>query len=84
MKSNVATSPPVGVEIVSGTKGFEGLQDQFVWIKEYFDQTIPGEVRDSFYRLNKIAVENNADFRELCVYAMDSAAKEEIQATSSK
>lgn len=53
------------------------LKYQQAWLSEVRDGAIPQEVMDSFERLQKIAIENNVSFEELCVYAMGTASAEE-------
>lgn len=64
------TKYPFYVYIFNGPRGYAELQDQFRWVREIRGGEIPTDVVDSFSRLNKIAVENNVDFQELCVYAL--------------
>ena len=64
------TRYPFHVYVFTGSRGYAELQDQFRWVKEIRGGEIPTDVADSFSRLNKIAVENNVDFQELCVYAL--------------
>lgn len=67
---------PFNVYVIEGPRGYAELLEQFRWVKEMRGGEVPMKVRDSFQRLNRIAVENNTDFRELCKYALDSNAKE--------
>lgn len=69
------TKYPFKVYVISGQNGYAELQDQFRWLKEMRGLTIPTEVRDSFMRLNKIAVDNKVNFMDLCVYAMGTDNK---------
>lgn len=41
--------------------------------------TIPPEVMDGFQKLHEIAKENGISFEELCVYALGTASREDIQ-----
>lgn len=77
------TESPFHVYILGGTEGYKGLQDQFVWLKEYRGGKIPNAVQDSFRKLNKIAIDNAVDFRQLSVYAMGKE-EEKSNPTSSK
>ncbi len=77
------TKFPFYVYIITGKQGYKGLQDQFVWLKEYRGGKIPNEVQESFNRLNKIAVDNDVDFRDLCVYALGDKKDETTQTTKS-
>jgi Domain of unknown function (DUF2610) len=65
------TKVPVQFFILSGKAGYQGLLDQFRWIKEYRGIDVPAEVQDSLKKLNEIAVENKVDFLELCIYALN-------------
>ena len=66
---------PFYVYVLAGPRGYAELQDQFRWVKEVRGGDVPAEVRASFLRLNQIAVENNVDFMELCVYALGTDTK---------
>ena len=70
---------PFHVYVLSGKNGYSELLDQFQWVKGIRGGTVPTEVQESFERLNKIAVENKVDFRELCVYALGTAAEKTPQ-----
>ncbi len=61
---------PFDIYVVSGPRGFAELQDQFRYIEEIRRGKVPGEVRDSFLRLNEIAKKENVDYVELCKYAL--------------
>lgn len=61
------TEFPFEVYIMSGKQGYKGLQDQFVWLKEYRGGKISNAVQDRFRKLNKIAVDNDVDFRAVCL-----------------
>jgi tetratricopeptide (TPR) repeat protein len=76
------TTSPFYYYIVAGKEGYKGLQDQFVWVKEFRGGKVPGAAQESFSRLNKIAVENNVDFRDLCIYAMGKADKKTEEGSS--
>jgi hypothetical protein len=69
------TEYPFHVYVLTGPRGYAELQDQFRWVKEIRGGEVPARVRDSFLRLKQIAVENNVDFMDLCVYAFSSEAK---------
>ena len=62
---------PVQFYILPGKAGYQGLLDQFRWIKEYRGVDVSADVQDSLKKLNEIAVENNVDFLELCTYALN-------------
>jgi tetratricopeptide (TPR) repeat protein len=62
--------------LVPGPKGYQRVLDQFRWLSEVRGARIPAEIQTSFKRLNDIAVQNKVDFRELCIYAFETAAKE--------
>lgn len=62
---------PVQFYILSGKVGYQGLLDQFRWIKEYRRVDVPADVQDSLKKLNEIAIENKVDFLELCIYALN-------------
>jgi hypothetical protein len=62
---------PVQFYILSGKAGYQGLLDQFRWIKEFRGVDVPTDVQDSLKKLNEIAVENKVDFLELCKYALN-------------
>lgn len=64
---------PFHVYVVGGKRGYQELQDQFRWVREYRGGIVPSDVEDSFRKLNKIAAENDVDFRDLCVYALGTA-----------
>ena len=53
------------------------LHHQAWWLSDARGGTIPPDVMESFEKLHAIAMENNVNFEELCVYAMDEAAKDE-------
>jgi TPR repeat protein len=76
------TKYPFAVYIPSGKHGYAELQDQFIWLKEYRGGVVEKEVEESFRKVNKIAIDNNVDFRELCVYALGASKKEEATASS--
>jgi hypothetical protein len=67
---------PFHVYVLSGPRGYAELQDQFRWLNEMRGGEVPVEVRDSFERLNKIAVESHVDFQEQCVSALATAPTE--------
>lgn len=67
---------PWYVYIPRGVNGYRELQEQFRWVTEYRGGVVPVEVEDSMRRLLEIAVENNVDFMELCVFALGTAAAE--------
>ncbi len=52
------------------------LHFQQQWLSSQRGGSIPKEVMDSFSKLHKIAIDNKADFEELCMYALGSAADE--------
>jgi hypothetical protein len=68
---------PFHIYVNSGKKSYERLCDQFRWLEEYRGGKVPVEVQDSFRRLHEIAVENNVNYMDLCVYALGTAAAEE-------
>lgn len=51
------------------------LQNQSWWLSSVRGGTIPQDVMDSFEKLHNISKEHNVSFEELCVYAMEEAAK---------
>ncbi|MBX3322688.1 MAG: DUF2610 domain-containing protein [Phycisphaeraceae bacterium] len=61
---------PIAIYLHKGPRGYRGLQEQFIWWREYRRGIVPPDVEDSFRRLNDIARENNVDFADLCVYAL--------------
>jgi len=71
------TRYPFHLYVMKGKRGYAELQDQFRWLTYFRGGEVPVEVRDSFRRLNTIAVENNVDFMELCVYALGTVAEDE-------
>jgi Domain of unknown function (DUF2610) len=74
------TTSPFYIYVIAGKNGCRQVQDQFIWVTEYRGGKVPPEVLESFHKLNRIAVENNVDFRELCVYALgDSPKKSEAK-----
>ncbi len=50
------------------------LQFQSKWLTDRRGGTIPPEVMDSFAKLQRMAVEHNVPFEDLCVYALGTAA----------
>ena len=48
---------------------------QSIWLQEERGGSIPVEVMDSFEKLQKIALENNVSFEDLCVYAFGAASE---------
>jgi hypothetical protein len=67
---------PFHVYIGEAIGGFHPLKYQAMWLTEVRGGSIPPEVMDSFERLQKIALENNVSFEDLCVYALGTAAAE--------
>ncbi len=65
---------PFHVYVLSGPRGYAELLDQFRWLHEFRGGEVPADVKESFLKLNTIAVDNKVDFRELCVYALGKAA----------
>ena len=61
---------PVPFFISHGVNGYQGLLDQFQWLKEYRKIDVPVDVKESLKKLHDIAVENNVNFLELCNYAL--------------
>lgn len=59
---------PFTVFILTGSRGYQGIQDQFVWLRNYYDWQIPSEVQQSYYSFNQLSITNHADFGELCEY----------------
>ena len=53
------------------------LQNQSNWLSSEKGGSIPQEVMDSFAKLHKISKENNVPFEDLCVYALETANKDE-------
>lgn len=68
---------PYHLYVVHGKQGYRELQDQVVWLREYLGAKINKKITDSFHRLNKIAIDNDVDFAELVIYAMEGTAPEE-------
>lgn len=67
---------PFHVYVLTGPRGYAELQDQFRWVKEMRGGEVPAEVRASFLKLNEIAVQNNVNFMDLCVYALSESGTE--------
>jgi len=67
---------PFQVYVLTGPRGYAELLDQFRWLNDVRGGEVPAEVRESFLKLNQIAVENKTDFMELCVYALGAAPTE--------
>lgn len=57
---------------------------QTLWLKEERGGVVPEDVIDSFNKLYDIAVENNTNYEDLCVYALGEAEREEEQASIQK
>ena len=57
------------------------LYFQSKWLSEERGGTIPQEVMDSFAKLQKISIENDVSFEELCEYALGQAAEEKKNST---
>ncbi|HMQ60280.1 MAG TPA: DUF2610 domain-containing protein [Flavilitoribacter sp.] len=54
------------------------------WLSDERGGYIPPEVMDSFEKLQKIAVENDVNFEELCMYALGQAAEEKAAEVKDK
>lgn len=67
---------PFDLYVGQPSNDFEPLQFQQLWMEQEREGQIPQEVIDSFNKLHAIAVENNVDFEELCMYALGNAAEE--------
>ncbi len=52
------------------------LHFQDIWLKRERGGKIPEEVMSSFLKLNKLAVKNNVDLGDLCMYALEAANEE--------
>jgi len=68
---------PFDVYVITGKRGYAELQDQFRWLRHFRGGEVPTEVRESFLKLNELAVKHDVDFMELCVYALAEAAKKQ-------
>lgn len=64
------------IYIGEAIEGVHPLEQQAAWVRRERGLTIPAEVMESFLKLRDIAFENDADFEELCVYAMSEAAND--------
>ncbi|HYD36294.1 MAG TPA: YHS domain-containing (seleno)protein, partial [Allosphingosinicella sp.] len=58
-----------------------GIEDQVKWVKEARGGTVPTDVRESFIKLQQIALENNVSFPELTEYALAAASDPTVGAT---
>ena len=68
---NIKGSPhPVNFYIFSGKQGYNLLQDQFVWLKEYKGVNVPNEIIDLFIKLNKITKDFSVDFLSVVLLAI--------------
>ena len=63
---------------------FEGIDDQVIWLKKARGGTISPEIVESFHKLMKIAKDNKVSFRELTVYALGQAAKDQPNNTAAE
>ncbi|HEY1631409.1 MAG TPA: DUF2610 domain-containing protein [Rhizomicrobium sp.] len=57
--------------------GYNGIDDQVIWVHELRGGDVPKDVIDSFQKLDKIARDNDVSFPELAVYALAAAQKEQ-------
>jgi hypothetical protein len=57
-------------------KGVHPLEQQAAALRRERNLVIPQEIMDSFEKLANISLENEVDFAELVVYAMDEAQTE--------
>ncbi|MFN4025539.1 MAG: DUF2610 domain-containing protein [Hyphomonas sp.] len=55
---------------------YAGIEDQALWLEENRGLIIPADVRDSFIKLEKIALENKVPFPDLAVYALGMAQED--------
>jgi YHS domain-containing protein len=53
--------------------GYNGIDDQALWVQEARGGTVPADVMESFQKLDTIARENNVSFPDLAVYALGAA-----------
>ncbi len=67
---------PFGIYIGKPDNGLHPLQFQQEWLQEVRGGNIPLEVMNTFQKLQNIAIENDVDYEELCVYAFGEAAAE--------
>ncbi len=63
---------PFDFYVITGKRGYAELQDQFRWVKFFRGGDVPPEVRENFRKINKLAVDNDVDFMELCAYAIEA------------
>ncbi len=54
------------------------------WLAEDRGGAVPGEVMDSFEKLHKIALDNDVNFEDLCMYAFGQAAEEKLREEENK
>lgn len=72
-----STKQPFHVYVGEPADDDHPLRFQSAWLNEVRGGNVPEDVKLSFERLHKIAIENNVSFEDLCVYALGTAAAEE-------
>lgn len=70
---------PFHIYIGQPAPGCHPLKYQTAWLREERGGAVPQEVLDSFGKLLAIAVENGVTFEDLCVYALGTAAEEQVE-----
>jgi hypothetical protein len=75
---------PFGLYVGECDEERHPLHFQQLWLFRDRGGHIPQEVMDSFAKLQKIALENNVSFEELCMYALGQAAEEKLKETETQ
>lgn len=70
---------PFHVYVGKPIKTQHPLKYQAAWLQAQRGGYIPQDVMDSFEKLQKIALENNVSYEDLCVYALRNAATKKEQ-----
>ncbi len=69
------TKYPMQIYIGNPNSKAHPLLYQAIWLRDTRNGTIPQEVMESFQKLQNIALENDVNFEELCMYALGDANK---------
>lgn len=75
---------PFHVYIGEPVPNVHPLKYQAAWLKAKRGGKVPDDVMVSFEKLQKIALENNVSYEDLCVYALGNAAKQKAEADEKK